>query len=103
MSSGQTLGVKAQRFRGHTSPHRNVIREKCSMQGAHYVICSNSSNSQGVRCQFLRSKGGQGSCCKAFLQYGTRKIENFVNRAQESIIFTILYNYLQESATKLYN
>eukprot|EP01023_Acetabularia_acetabulum_P000905 TRINITY_DN10343_c0_g1_i1.p1 TRINITY_DN10343_c0_g1~~TRINITY_DN10343_c0_g1_i1.p1 ORF type:complete len:424 (-),score=63.98 TRINITY_DN10343_c0_g1_i1:296-1567(-) len=24
MSSGQTLGVKAQRFRGHTSPHRNV-------------------------------------------------------------------------------
>eukprot|EP01023_Acetabularia_acetabulum_P061218 TRINITY_DN7390_c0_g1_i2.p1 TRINITY_DN7390_c0_g1~~TRINITY_DN7390_c0_g1_i2.p1 ORF type:complete len:198 (+),score=-3.74 TRINITY_DN7390_c0_g1_i2:48-596(+) len=23
-SSGQTLGVKAQRFRGHTSPHRNV-------------------------------------------------------------------------------
>eukprot|EP01023_Acetabularia_acetabulum_P062892 TRINITY_DN7821_c0_g1_i1.p3 TRINITY_DN7821_c0_g1~~TRINITY_DN7821_c0_g1_i1.p3 ORF type:complete len:217 (-),score=1.60 TRINITY_DN7821_c0_g1_i1:1640-2290(-) len=24
LSSGQTLGVKAQRFRGHTSPHRNV-------------------------------------------------------------------------------
>eukprot|EP01023_Acetabularia_acetabulum_P025720 TRINITY_DN24561_c0_g1_i2.p1 TRINITY_DN24561_c0_g1~~TRINITY_DN24561_c0_g1_i2.p1 ORF type:complete len:227 (-),score=25.44 TRINITY_DN24561_c0_g1_i2:60-740(-) len=24
VSSGQTLGVKAQRFRGHTSPHRNV-------------------------------------------------------------------------------
>eukprot|EP01023_Acetabularia_acetabulum_P021556 TRINITY_DN21329_c0_g1_i2.p5 TRINITY_DN21329_c0_g1~~TRINITY_DN21329_c0_g1_i2.p5 ORF type:complete len:107 (+),score=11.98 TRINITY_DN21329_c0_g1_i2:489-809(+) len=24
VSSGQTLGVKAQRFRGHTSPHRNI-------------------------------------------------------------------------------
>eukprot|EP01023_Acetabularia_acetabulum_P060266 TRINITY_DN7242_c0_g1_i9.p5 TRINITY_DN7242_c0_g1~~TRINITY_DN7242_c0_g1_i9.p5 ORF type:complete len:104 (-),score=8.95 TRINITY_DN7242_c0_g1_i9:501-812(-) len=28
MSSGQTLGVKAQRFRGHTSPHRNVKENK---------------------------------------------------------------------------
>eukprot|EP01023_Acetabularia_acetabulum_P053581 TRINITY_DN6000_c1_g1_i4.p2 TRINITY_DN6000_c1_g1~~TRINITY_DN6000_c1_g1_i4.p2 ORF type:complete len:107 (-),score=5.06 TRINITY_DN6000_c1_g1_i4:263-538(-) len=28
MSSGQTLGVKAQRFRGHTSPHRNVKEKK---------------------------------------------------------------------------
>eukprot|EP01023_Acetabularia_acetabulum_P017781 TRINITY_DN1891_c0_g1_i13.p1 TRINITY_DN1891_c0_g1~~TRINITY_DN1891_c0_g1_i13.p1 ORF type:complete len:840 (-),score=163.15 TRINITY_DN1891_c0_g1_i13:115-2634(-) len=28
LSSGQTLGVKAQRFRGHTSPHRNVKEKK---------------------------------------------------------------------------
>eukprot|EP01023_Acetabularia_acetabulum_P016590 TRINITY_DN18180_c0_g1_i4.p1 TRINITY_DN18180_c0_g1~~TRINITY_DN18180_c0_g1_i4.p1 ORF type:complete len:239 (+),score=61.11 TRINITY_DN18180_c0_g1_i4:250-966(+) len=28
MSSGQTLGVKAQRFSGHTSPHRNVTEKK---------------------------------------------------------------------------
>eukprot|EP01023_Acetabularia_acetabulum_P034067 TRINITY_DN3198_c0_g2_i3.p3 TRINITY_DN3198_c0_g2~~TRINITY_DN3198_c0_g2_i3.p3 ORF type:complete len:108 (+),score=30.48 TRINITY_DN3198_c0_g2_i3:88-411(+) len=28
VSSGQTLGVKAQRFRGHTSPHRNVKEKK---------------------------------------------------------------------------
>eukprot|EP01023_Acetabularia_acetabulum_P031573 TRINITY_DN2958_c0_g1_i3.p2 TRINITY_DN2958_c0_g1~~TRINITY_DN2958_c0_g1_i3.p2 ORF type:complete len:123 (+),score=12.46 TRINITY_DN2958_c0_g1_i3:105-473(+) len=32
MSSGQTLGVKAQRFRGHTSPHRNVKEKKTSLQ-----------------------------------------------------------------------
>eukprot|EP01023_Acetabularia_acetabulum_P022222 TRINITY_DN2192_c0_g1_i3.p1 TRINITY_DN2192_c0_g1~~TRINITY_DN2192_c0_g1_i3.p1 ORF type:complete len:352 (-),score=53.30 TRINITY_DN2192_c0_g1_i3:1654-2709(-) len=31
LSSGQTLGVKAQRFRGHTSPHRNV-KEKNNTQ-----------------------------------------------------------------------
>eukprot|EP01023_Acetabularia_acetabulum_P019995 TRINITY_DN2029_c0_g2_i2.p4 TRINITY_DN2029_c0_g2~~TRINITY_DN2029_c0_g2_i2.p4 ORF type:complete len:109 (+),score=8.29 TRINITY_DN2029_c0_g2_i2:389-715(+) len=32
LSSGQTLGVKAQRFRGHTSPHRNVKeKKKCWM------------------------------------------------------------------------
>eukprot|EP01023_Acetabularia_acetabulum_P028709 TRINITY_DN2710_c1_g1_i3.p1 TRINITY_DN2710_c1_g1~~TRINITY_DN2710_c1_g1_i3.p1 ORF type:complete len:211 (-),score=25.21 TRINITY_DN2710_c1_g1_i3:486-1118(-) len=30
MSSGQTLGVKAQRFRGHTSPHR-MLRIKISL------------------------------------------------------------------------
>eukprot|EP01023_Acetabularia_acetabulum_P008726 TRINITY_DN13804_c0_g1_i3.p1 TRINITY_DN13804_c0_g1~~TRINITY_DN13804_c0_g1_i3.p1 ORF type:complete len:155 (-),score=34.35 TRINITY_DN13804_c0_g1_i3:384-848(-) len=28
LSSGQTLGVKAQRFRGHTSPHRNVKKKQ---------------------------------------------------------------------------
>eukprot|EP01023_Acetabularia_acetabulum_P066724 TRINITY_DN9048_c0_g1_i2.p2 TRINITY_DN9048_c0_g1~~TRINITY_DN9048_c0_g1_i2.p2 ORF type:complete len:442 (-),score=35.05 TRINITY_DN9048_c0_g1_i2:1021-2346(-) len=32
MSSGQTLGVKAQRFRGHTSPHRNVKEKKDNQQ-----------------------------------------------------------------------
>eukprot|EP01023_Acetabularia_acetabulum_P001487 TRINITY_DN10588_c0_g2_i4.p2 TRINITY_DN10588_c0_g2~~TRINITY_DN10588_c0_g2_i4.p2 ORF type:complete len:140 (-),score=20.09 TRINITY_DN10588_c0_g2_i4:59-478(-) len=34
LSSGQTLGVKAQRFRGHTSPHRNV-KEKKKIGRAH--------------------------------------------------------------------
>eukprot|EP01023_Acetabularia_acetabulum_P001752 TRINITY_DN10691_c1_g1_i1.p7 TRINITY_DN10691_c1_g1~~TRINITY_DN10691_c1_g1_i1.p7 ORF type:complete len:121 (+),score=14.54 TRINITY_DN10691_c1_g1_i1:24-365(+) len=33
MSSGQTLGVKAQRFRGHTSPHRNVKEKKIDVEG----------------------------------------------------------------------
>eukprot|EP01023_Acetabularia_acetabulum_P049641 TRINITY_DN5308_c0_g2_i2.p1 TRINITY_DN5308_c0_g2~~TRINITY_DN5308_c0_g2_i2.p1 ORF type:complete len:220 (-),score=48.68 TRINITY_DN5308_c0_g2_i2:127-765(-) len=33
MSSGQTLGVKAQRFRGHTSPHRNVKEKKKQHEG----------------------------------------------------------------------
>eukprot|EP01023_Acetabularia_acetabulum_P059211 TRINITY_DN7114_c0_g2_i1.p3 TRINITY_DN7114_c0_g2~~TRINITY_DN7114_c0_g2_i1.p3 ORF type:complete len:206 (-),score=36.69 TRINITY_DN7114_c0_g2_i1:550-1167(-) len=32
VSSGQTLGVKAQRFRGHTSPHRNVKEKKKELQ-----------------------------------------------------------------------
>eukprot|EP01023_Acetabularia_acetabulum_P005995 TRINITY_DN1247_c0_g2_i1.p3 TRINITY_DN1247_c0_g2~~TRINITY_DN1247_c0_g2_i1.p3 ORF type:complete len:237 (+),score=45.93 TRINITY_DN1247_c0_g2_i1:1566-2276(+) len=32
LSSGQTLGVKAQRFRGHTSPHRNVKEKKLVSQ-----------------------------------------------------------------------
>eukprot|EP01023_Acetabularia_acetabulum_P006478 TRINITY_DN12691_c0_g1_i1.p1 TRINITY_DN12691_c0_g1~~TRINITY_DN12691_c0_g1_i1.p1 ORF type:complete len:101 (+),score=19.09 TRINITY_DN12691_c0_g1_i1:23-304(+) len=32
MSSGQTLGVKAQRFRGHTSPHRNVKEKKTTSE-----------------------------------------------------------------------
>eukprot|EP01023_Acetabularia_acetabulum_P057952 TRINITY_DN6776_c0_g1_i3.p2 TRINITY_DN6776_c0_g1~~TRINITY_DN6776_c0_g1_i3.p2 ORF type:complete len:174 (-),score=18.66 TRINITY_DN6776_c0_g1_i3:152-673(-) len=32
LSSGQTLGVKAQRFRGHTSPHRNVKEKKSSFE-----------------------------------------------------------------------
>eukprot|EP01023_Acetabularia_acetabulum_P046516 TRINITY_DN4805_c0_g1_i3.p1 TRINITY_DN4805_c0_g1~~TRINITY_DN4805_c0_g1_i3.p1 ORF type:complete len:261 (-),score=51.34 TRINITY_DN4805_c0_g1_i3:18-800(-) len=32
LSSGQTLGVKAQRFRGHTSPHRNVKELKPGVQ-----------------------------------------------------------------------
>eukprot|EP01023_Acetabularia_acetabulum_P047105 TRINITY_DN4946_c0_g1_i3.p7 TRINITY_DN4946_c0_g1~~TRINITY_DN4946_c0_g1_i3.p7 ORF type:complete len:103 (-),score=13.67 TRINITY_DN4946_c0_g1_i3:150-458(-) len=32
VSSGQTLGVKAQRFRGHTSPYRNV-KEKKNIHG----------------------------------------------------------------------
>eukprot|EP01023_Acetabularia_acetabulum_P066970 TRINITY_DN9132_c0_g1_i7.p2 TRINITY_DN9132_c0_g1~~TRINITY_DN9132_c0_g1_i7.p2 ORF type:complete len:188 (+),score=35.33 TRINITY_DN9132_c0_g1_i7:611-1174(+) len=41
MSSGQTLGVKAQRFRGHTSPHRNVRR------------CSEGIQHQGCRDHHL--------------------------------------------------
>eukprot|EP01023_Acetabularia_acetabulum_P029586 TRINITY_DN27916_c1_g2_i1.p1 TRINITY_DN27916_c1_g2~~TRINITY_DN27916_c1_g2_i1.p1 ORF type:complete len:132 (+),score=12.57 TRINITY_DN27916_c1_g2_i1:127-522(+) len=32
VSSGQTLGVKAQRFRGHTGPHRNVKEKKSSRE-----------------------------------------------------------------------
>eukprot|EP01023_Acetabularia_acetabulum_P049909 TRINITY_DN5360_c0_g2_i1.p4 TRINITY_DN5360_c0_g2~~TRINITY_DN5360_c0_g2_i1.p4 ORF type:complete len:136 (+),score=10.99 TRINITY_DN5360_c0_g2_i1:1332-1739(+) len=36
MSSGQTLGVKAQRFRGHTSPHRNV---KGNIDFMEYTLC----------------------------------------------------------------
>eukprot|EP01023_Acetabularia_acetabulum_P026495 TRINITY_DN2516_c0_g2_i5.p1 TRINITY_DN2516_c0_g2~~TRINITY_DN2516_c0_g2_i5.p1 ORF type:complete len:373 (+),score=62.11 TRINITY_DN2516_c0_g2_i5:634-1752(+) len=35
-SSGQTLGVKAQRFRGHTSPHRNVKEKKNFYLGSVY-------------------------------------------------------------------
>eukprot|EP01023_Acetabularia_acetabulum_P046864 TRINITY_DN488_c0_g1_i2.p1 TRINITY_DN488_c0_g1~~TRINITY_DN488_c0_g1_i2.p1 ORF type:complete len:278 (+),score=35.79 TRINITY_DN488_c0_g1_i2:63-896(+) len=37
LSSGQTLGVKAQRFRGHTSPHRNV-KEAHSISYNNFVL-----------------------------------------------------------------
>eukprot|EP01023_Acetabularia_acetabulum_P018939 TRINITY_DN1957_c0_g2_i9.p1 TRINITY_DN1957_c0_g2~~TRINITY_DN1957_c0_g2_i9.p1 ORF type:complete len:365 (-),score=-1.65 TRINITY_DN1957_c0_g2_i9:28-1122(-) len=37
MSSGQTLGVKAQRFRGHTSPHRNVKEKKICHQKYYFT------------------------------------------------------------------
>eukprot|EP01023_Acetabularia_acetabulum_P035881 TRINITY_DN33892_c0_g1_i5.p1 TRINITY_DN33892_c0_g1~~TRINITY_DN33892_c0_g1_i5.p1 ORF type:complete len:327 (-),score=4.78 TRINITY_DN33892_c0_g1_i5:484-1326(-) len=46
MSSGQTLGVKAQRFRGHTSPHRNVKEKK-----------DKKLNSLFIKQKYLR-------CCK---------------------------------------
>eukprot|EP01023_Acetabularia_acetabulum_P021603 TRINITY_DN21367_c0_g2_i5.p1 TRINITY_DN21367_c0_g2~~TRINITY_DN21367_c0_g2_i5.p1 ORF type:complete len:308 (+),score=49.19 TRINITY_DN21367_c0_g2_i5:369-1292(+) len=44
LSSGQTLGVKAQRFRGHTSPHRNV-KEKKQKQGG-----SGCNNAKSILC-----------------------------------------------------
>eukprot|EP01023_Acetabularia_acetabulum_P005813 TRINITY_DN12390_c0_g2_i2.p4 TRINITY_DN12390_c0_g2~~TRINITY_DN12390_c0_g2_i2.p4 ORF type:complete len:114 (+),score=14.08 TRINITY_DN12390_c0_g2_i2:33-374(+) len=40
LSSGQTLGVKAQRFRGHTSPHRNVKEKKNQIQVLNAVYAS---------------------------------------------------------------
>eukprot|EP01023_Acetabularia_acetabulum_P002576 TRINITY_DN11081_c0_g1_i10.p11 TRINITY_DN11081_c0_g1~~TRINITY_DN11081_c0_g1_i10.p11 ORF type:complete len:175 (-),score=12.34 TRINITY_DN11081_c0_g1_i10:1416-1940(-) len=39
VSSGQTLGVKAQRFRGHTSPHRNVKEKKKILKNMTVLLC----------------------------------------------------------------
>eukprot|EP01023_Acetabularia_acetabulum_P050898 TRINITY_DN5556_c0_g1_i1.p1 TRINITY_DN5556_c0_g1~~TRINITY_DN5556_c0_g1_i1.p1 ORF type:complete len:166 (+),score=8.05 TRINITY_DN5556_c0_g1_i1:29-499(+) len=49
MSSGQTLGVKAQRFRGHTSPHRNVKEKK-------NIILKRSKLSYPIFLQTLKLK-----------------------------------------------
>eukprot|EP01023_Acetabularia_acetabulum_P057196 TRINITY_DN6654_c0_g2_i6.p4 TRINITY_DN6654_c0_g2~~TRINITY_DN6654_c0_g2_i6.p4 ORF type:complete len:122 (+),score=5.64 TRINITY_DN6654_c0_g2_i6:22-366(+) len=48
MSSGQTLGVKAQRFRGHTSPHRNV-KEKKNQMHTFKIIISRQKNDVNIK------------------------------------------------------
>eukprot|EP01023_Acetabularia_acetabulum_P050211 TRINITY_DN5410_c0_g1_i7.p2 TRINITY_DN5410_c0_g1~~TRINITY_DN5410_c0_g1_i7.p2 ORF type:complete len:296 (+),score=38.67 TRINITY_DN5410_c0_g1_i7:252-1139(+) len=46
VSSGQTLGVKAQRFRGHTSPHRNVKEKKSNSDLLSRGLVDSSQQSQ---------------------------------------------------------
>eukprot|EP01023_Acetabularia_acetabulum_P011015 TRINITY_DN1502_c0_g1_i1.p1 TRINITY_DN1502_c0_g1~~TRINITY_DN1502_c0_g1_i1.p1 ORF type:complete len:240 (+),score=22.88 TRINITY_DN1502_c0_g1_i1:32-721(+) len=74
MSSGQTLGVKAQRFRGHTSPHRNVKeKKKLKYQPNSNQILKLEINQvvilQVLGSMFMKSEGNKESkkeevCCK---------------------------------------
>eukprot|EP01023_Acetabularia_acetabulum_P058616 TRINITY_DN6947_c0_g2_i7.p1 TRINITY_DN6947_c0_g2~~TRINITY_DN6947_c0_g2_i7.p1 ORF type:complete len:337 (+),score=34.11 TRINITY_DN6947_c0_g2_i7:563-1573(+) len=57
LSSGQTLGVKAQRFRGHTSPHRNVKEKKRTLTKDNLQYKNNYL--RGVVCQKYASKFGR--------------------------------------------
>eukprot|EP01023_Acetabularia_acetabulum_P041472 TRINITY_DN4041_c1_g1_i4.p3 TRINITY_DN4041_c1_g1~~TRINITY_DN4041_c1_g1_i4.p3 ORF type:complete len:104 (+),score=21.25 TRINITY_DN4041_c1_g1_i4:35-313(+) len=50
MSSGQTLGVKAQRFRGHTSPHRNVKEKNNTKNVFRYLSHGKPHEPDGYLC-----------------------------------------------------
>eukprot|EP01023_Acetabularia_acetabulum_P011580 TRINITY_DN15372_c0_g1_i1.p4 TRINITY_DN15372_c0_g1~~TRINITY_DN15372_c0_g1_i1.p4 ORF type:complete len:209 (-),score=0.86 TRINITY_DN15372_c0_g1_i1:208-834(-) len=74
LSSGQTLGVKAQRFRGHTSPHRNVKEKKilqtyfCLMLKAQFCIIAtilvfNSINQLRNQLKILDYYAYTQNCC----------------------------------------
>eukprot|EP01023_Acetabularia_acetabulum_P011709 TRINITY_DN15447_c0_g1_i4.p3 TRINITY_DN15447_c0_g1~~TRINITY_DN15447_c0_g1_i4.p3 ORF type:complete len:119 (+),score=4.35 TRINITY_DN15447_c0_g1_i4:1107-1463(+) len=57
LSSGQTLGVKAQRFRGHTSPHRNV--KVVIATGLTSYHSEQSSQARQRRWYYIRGRVGR--------------------------------------------
>eukprot|EP01023_Acetabularia_acetabulum_P054454 TRINITY_DN6149_c0_g1_i8.p2 TRINITY_DN6149_c0_g1~~TRINITY_DN6149_c0_g1_i8.p2 ORF type:complete len:164 (-),score=6.62 TRINITY_DN6149_c0_g1_i8:162-653(-) len=90
LSSGQTLGVKAQRFRGHTSPHRNV-KEKMSIPLNLNMQQKNCYKTQVfflmVQYEFLQNI----NCEK--IKYVMKFVEFF------TYVFSVRFKYLNKKCT----
>eukprot|EP01023_Acetabularia_acetabulum_P051688 TRINITY_DN5721_c0_g1_i8.p6 TRINITY_DN5721_c0_g1~~TRINITY_DN5721_c0_g1_i8.p6 ORF type:complete len:138 (+),score=1.72 TRINITY_DN5721_c0_g1_i8:2789-3202(+) len=114
MSSGQTLGVKAQRFRGHTSPHRNVKEKKYnspklnSQDCSQYCVVSQIRYFRGYRlkCRLNKMKFQKTTVNKVLFNltyldfYVTEKNENkIVHDVYQQFCFIILQ--IQKRKSKL--
>eukprot|EP01023_Acetabularia_acetabulum_P044342 TRINITY_DN4450_c0_g2_i2.p2 TRINITY_DN4450_c0_g2~~TRINITY_DN4450_c0_g2_i2.p2 ORF type:complete len:123 (+),score=12.40 TRINITY_DN4450_c0_g2_i2:24-392(+) len=119
MSSGQTLGVKAQRFRGHTSPHRNVKEKKKKKQEIWLIFqVTNNSNPAIYIHNFLIHEVLSQRCQNKFVilrqelaQYKkTKQIEHLTKTSEKMQITssTKLIEFLQkilylQAYTQLYS